>query len=202
MRHAQLIHCLLLFSWVFCSQAPWGTADEPEIDQRFRHLIPAATAIDRADFEKIARSPSTPTADSFQQQSLSAVLMILPIMPVGEDETEKRQFRMLQPTKPAELAREMYRSIGAPRLGVVYRPITMIHSERITRCQAKITNDKATGSFDYRVPDLYEGSADFVAKKQGDGWKMVEFQMKTMGVHVVRDKQGKWRRVKEDADKE
>lgn len=172
-------------------------ADEPvEIDERFRKLIPTATAIDRNEFEAIARSPKAPTADSFAEYSLTAVLMLHRIDPV--DGKPKPQFRYLSngSPKPSALVREMYRPAGVGKIVLFVPPVTMIHSERITRCEAKVKGTTARGSFDFHVPDLYEGTADFVAKKgSGDEWQITEFQMATIGVHIIRDAEGKWQRV-------
>jgi hypothetical protein len=171
--------------------------DAAQIDQRFRTLISAASAIDREVFEKIATLSTSPTADSFNEQSLSAELMMLPFKPAEQAGDEPLQFRFLtdrQP-KPAEIAREMYRAIGGANLRLVYRPVTMIQAERITRCEAKVEGQQATGSFDFRVPKLYEGSADFSATKVGDDWRIDEFKMKTIGIHIKQDASGKWKRV-------
>ncbi len=173
-------------------------ADEkPKIDERFRVLISAATAIDKAEFEKLATSPTAPTADSFKENTLSSELIMLAFKPGEDDQNEKRQFRFLtdRVPKPAQIAREMYRGIGRGRATLVFRPVTMIQSERITRCEADVDGNTATGSFDFHVPGLYEGNADFVAKKNDDQWQIVEFKMKTMGIHVAIDDEGKWRRV-------
>jgi hypothetical protein len=90
----------------------------------------------------------------------------------------------------------MYRPVGAGNVVLFVPPVTMIHAERITRCEATVDGKTARGSFDFRVPDLYEGSADLVAKrKEDEDWKIIELQMKTIGIHVSRDAEGKWRRV-------
>lgn len=173
-----------------------GAEETTKIDERFRKLIPAATAIDRKEFEAITRSPNAPTAKSFDQHSLTAALMLHKIRPLEGKSAE--QFRYLNdgPPRPIKIAQEMYRPVGAGNVVLFVPPVTMIQSERITRCEAKLEGKTARGSFDFRVPDLYEGSADFVAKKKDDdGWQMVEFQMKTIGIHVARDAEGKWRRV-------
>lgn len=170
--------------------------ENPKIDERFRKLISAATAIDRNEFEAIMRSANAPTAESFEEHSLTAALMLHKIRPL--EVKSAQQFRYLSEggSRPTELVKEMYRPVGAGNVVLFVPPVTMIHSERITRCEASAEGKTARGSFDFRVPDLYEGSADFVAKKKGeDSWQMVEFQMRTIGIHVARDAEGKWRRV-------
>ncbi|NND96318.1 MAG: hypothetical protein HKN47_03190 [Pirellulaceae bacterium] len=190
------ILCFALQSFTFYPSL--RAEDPPQIDQRFRVLISAASAIDREVFDKIATSPTTLTTDSFSEQSLTAELMVLAFKSADEVDDGQRQFRFLtdrQP-KPRELVREMYRSVGGGRLRLVYRPVTMIQSERITRCVAEVKGESATGSFDFHVPKLYEGSAKFSAKKVGDDWEIVEFEMKTIGIHITRDADGEWKRVK------
>ena len=170
--------------------------EPPQIDQPFRDLIPAASAIDRKVFERIAMSSSNPTADSFDENSLSAELLLLKTTK-QEKGNDKIQFRYLTDNypKPAEIANEMYHRVSLGPLQIVHRPVTMIHSERITRCEATVTGSRATGSFDFLVPDLYEGSADFKAQKVDDQWQIIEFEMKTVGIHIKRNEDGKWRRV-------
>ena len=170
--------------------------ETPTIDERFRKLIPAATAIDRKEFEAISRSPNAPTVKSFSEHSLTAALMLHKIRPSEGKSAE--QFRYLNDgaPRPIKIVQEMYRPVGAGNIVLFVPPVTMIHSERITWCEATVEGKTARGSFDFRVPDLYEGSADFVAKKMDEGgWQMIEFQMKTIGVHVKRDTEEKWRRV-------
>ena len=204
-QQSEAMHRHLYFFIAICFAFPTGTTfcselqaeDAPKIDQRFRVLISAASAIDREVFEKIATSTTGPTADSFDEPSLSAELMMLAIKPPKTDADNLLQFRFLTERipRPNEIAGEMYRSIGGGNLRLVYRPVTMIQAERITRCEATVEGTKATGSFDFHVPKLYEGSADFTAEKVDDQWRIVEFQMQTVGIHIVRDSAGKWKRV-------
>ncbi|WP_259634075.1 hypothetical protein [Stieleria sedimenti] len=189
--------CVLAFgSHLNADETPNGADETTKIDERFRKLIPAATAIDRKEFEVIARSPGAPTAKSFSEHSLTAALMLPKIRPCEGKSAE--QFRYLNDgsPRPIKIVQEMYRPVGAGNVVLFVPPVTMIHSERITRCEATVEGKTARGSFDFHVPDLYEGSADFVAKKNDErGWQMIEFQMKTIGIHVAREADGKWRRV-------
>lgn len=175
--------------------------DAPPAEEQLKALIPRATSINAREFEKLATDTKSPTKESFSEYSLSAAIMCLSVdrtqEVAGQDDFHYITGKDKTP-KPARLAGEMYRVIGAGRFRWVIKPVTVIHAERITDFTAKINGDKATGTFAFRVPDLYEGKAKFTATKKKDGWEMQAFAMPGVKIHVARDDAGKWRDVSED----
>lgn len=165
-------------------------ADEAPSDaDQIKALIPVQTAIDRRDFEKVALAQSLPKASQFKDQSLSWVLFC-----TDSDQLKDAgdQFRYVgRPAiRPSTLAREMYRSIGNTR--ILTAPVTMIHADRITEFEVNVVDDRATGTFAFEVPDLYEGKADFVANRRNGFWLIDELMMPKLKIHIVRDAEGVW----------
>ena len=68
----------------------------------------------------------------------------------------------------------------------------MIHADRITGCTCEVQGDTATGVVSYKVPKLYQGQIEYVAKRKGDTWEITEFIMPVRKIHVVRSKKGAW----------
>lgn len=170
-----------------------------ELDKTFRRLIPQATAIDTKTFERIARSPTAPTPDDFKEKSLSVVLFSLKVDELKPD-SEQFQFLTERYPRAKDLAEEMYHSIGGGNFRVVIAPVTMIHANRIKNLKVKVDGGKAEGSFEFLVPKLYKGKADFSAKQSKDkagkpNWTITEFRMPEYKIVVRRDKSGKWERV-------
>ncbi len=171
-----------------------GAAEAPSDEEQIRGLIPRATAIDREVWEKITRASQTPTMESFNDRSLSAELFLL------DDKTAENSngtFRFLgeRLRRPDKLVKEMSPGIDDGRSRVDAKPITMIHAERITSFLVTIDGDKATGSLKFRVPELYEGQANFVATRNSSKWQIIEMSMPKVGIHIARDATGRWRRV-------
>src|SRR5690606_12191866 len=106
----------------------------------------------------------------------------------------EEQFRYLTDTlpKPSEIAEEMYRTIGAGNFRILTAPVTMIQAERITKFEAKVEGDNAAGTFAFKVPELYEGNADFVANRKDGSWRIDELMLPKLKIHIARDAKGVW----------
>ncbi len=139
----------------------------------------------------VPESNMMPRESSMKDKTLSWVLFTLnPKQLEGADE----QFRYLTEgvPKPSLIAREMYRTIGAGNIRIVTAPVTMIQLERISKLDVKVEGDKATGSFEFKVPELYEGKADLVANRKDGTWFIDEFMLPKLKVHILRDDKGVW----------
>lgn len=174
--------------------------DKPSAEEQLRALIPQATSIHKVVFEKIATGAEAPTKESFDEFSLTAALMSLATNPRGEVEGEGG-FQYLSERgvpKAAEIASEMYHTIGAGRFRVTTKPVTMIQANRISDFKVSIDGDNAVGSFAFHVPKLYEGQVRFTAAKEENGWQFKSFDMPGVNVHVALDEEGCW----QDASKQ
>jgi hypothetical protein len=158
-------------------------------------LIPAASAMSLADFDKLATSETGPDPAAVEDKTLTLMLLALRVQ---EGEAAKTQFRFLgaegaypPPQKLAQEITRFVRRVGGVR--VATGPVTMIQSDRITDCTSRVDGDQATGTVSFRVPDLYEGQVDYVARRREGKWRIEEFSMKAYGVHIVRGEDGKWK---------
>ena len=189
---------LAIVSVLLCSATLHAQEKAQAKDQLLR-LIPQATAIDRKLFEGMRRSAASPKASDYNDHSLTAELLFVNVKQI---QASKGEFRFL--TKghhdPQELFEEMYRSVGTGRLQTVTRPVTMIHRERIEKLDFQIDGNKAIGSFEFQVPELYEGKTNFTAKRVGEKWRLTRFQMPNLKIDIRSDEAGQWWRTEDLAN--
>ena len=88
----------------------------------------------------------------------------------------------------------MYRVVKVGNLTIPRGPVTFIHADRITDCSCKVDGDQATGTVTFKVPKLYQGKVDYMARRTDDKWQIVEFAMPGRDIHVVRGDDGKWKK--------
>ena len=157
-----------------------------------RALIPSASAMMHADYERLA-SASAPRPSSVEDRSLTLMLLALEVR--SDDEKAEEQFRYLTDRypSPSDLSREAYRTRRHGKRSILLAPVTFIHEDRITDFVCKVDGDVATGTVSFRVPELYEGKVDFVARRFRQGWGILEFRMPAYGIHIVRTKHGLWK---------
>ncbi len=161
---------------------------------QIRQLIPGAAAMRTADFKRMATSPTTPKASDFEDKSLTLMFWTIPHVADADEETrEEFEFVTERIPRPSDLAREMWRTVGAGGVRIQTGPVTAIHAERITKMHCKVEGDRATGTVHFEVPDLYRGKVDFVARQHDGKWRIEEFSMPARKIHIVRDEQGTWR---------
>jgi hypothetical protein len=175
---------MLLASFAACA-----LADDAE---EIKKLIPAASGMARADFEKLAMSDTAPKPSDVEEKTLT--LLLFTAKP-RDDTKAKEQFRFLTTgyPKPSQLAAEMYRSLNLAGTKVVLAPVTMIHADRITGLTCEVMEGTAKGTVSFEVPKLYAGKADYVARKVDGAWRIEEFAMPGYEIRVVRGEKGKWK---------
>jgi len=88
----------------------------------------------------------------------------------------------------------MYRVVKVGNLTIPRGPVTFIHADRITDCSCKVDGDQATGTVTFKVPKLYQGKVDYMARRTDDKWQIVEFTMPGRDIHVVRGDDGNWKK--------
>lgn len=198
-RQTSIVPLFACFCFCVASLCLTGTSlcaqeDASVIDQ-LRRQIPSATSISRDLFENIARASEAPKREAFKNRSLTAELMFLSHKTVQGSGGQFRYLTESRMPKPTQFAQEMYRSIGKGRFRIVTHPVTMIQAERITKLEADVDGNRATGSFEFRVPELYEGKADFTAEKRGDDWTFTRFEMPNLKIDIRSDESGHWWRT-------
>ncbi len=156
-----------------------------------RGLIPKAAAMAREEFEKLARSATAPRTSDLENKSLSFVLFTLR---PKEHADAKEQFQFLKSApKPSDIAKEVYRvGMRIGRFTLLHGPVTFIHADRITDFTCNVTGDMAKGTVSFKVPDLYQGKVDYVAKRKDGKWKIEQFMLPAYDIHIVRNAEGTW----------
>ncbi len=182
------IALLATFLCAFALPSPGWADDAAQI----REQVPIAAAIPRDDLKKLATSDA-PMAADFESQNLTLTLMWLPL---SDDEKLLAEFRYLGdgPPRPSKLAAEISRQVGAGSFSVALGPATIIHADRIKDMTCKVEGEAARGTIKFEAPDLYAGQVDYVARKAGDRWQIVEFHLPARGIRLALDERGVWRR--------
>lgn len=180
--------CLLNLS---LTSADLMAQEETSAEQQLRRLIPSATAMDRKLLETMATSQVAPKVSDYNDHSLTFTLFATSF------ETAQKsggQFRYLtdKTPKPNLMAKEMYRSIGGGRFRIVTHPVTMIQLNRITKFDVQVEGRSASGTFEFHVPELYEGKADFTAEQTVDKWRITRLQMPKLEIDLKSDESGQW----------
>lgn len=189
--------------WIIRAQklVPVGTtprrsaADEGTPERKdLKKLLARAAGVDARVMEKIATSPMQPTFSDFESQTLTAIVLALPGAKEGASK-KKEQFRYEGPVKPKDLFAEIYRSKGFGPLRIKPDFATILQEDRITDIRERRDGDDLRGTVSFRVPRMYAGKVDFVARPSGDSWRIVEFSLPAYGIRTRLDPTGKWKLV-------
>lgn len=168
------------------SAAPLLADDKDEI----RSVIPQATAMQKADFDKITKESASPEAIKDRSFTLQVALLKF------NDKRSKEQlleFKWLnERLKPTDLANEWNGSVRLGNLAIPLKPVTAVHGNRITAITCDVKGDQATGEFSFRVPKLYEGTANYIAARQDGKWQITDLKLPAHKIHLVRGEDGLW----------
>jgi len=157
-----------------------------------KQAIPADSAIMRADFEELARSPTAPNPSKLQDKSLTLMLLTLR---VKDTKQARAQFQYLteNPPSPSTLSAELYRDRPTGKRRILLEPVTFLHANRITEFTCKVSGSQATGTVSFQAPQLYRGQVEYVAQRVGNKWFISEFILSAYDLHIVRAKDGRWK---------
>ncbi len=134
---------------------------------------------------------------NIEDQPLSLVLLMIPMTRRTKEKDAEFRFLKAAP-RPSELASEMSRTVAGTRIPATPYA-TFLHANRITKVAAGVRGDEARGKVGFRVPDLYEGAIDYVAKRENGKWTLTEFHLPAHGWNIVRDKAGRWKATQKEA---
>ena len=70
--------------------------------------------------------------------------------------------------------------------------VSLIHPEYITDCTCKVDGDTATGVVSFKADKVYEGKAEYTARKKDGQWRIEEFRMPERKFTTVLGADGKW----------
>jgi hypothetical protein len=167
-----------------------GSVARADDAAEIKKLVPEAAAMSREDFDRVAHSRTAIKPSEMEDKSLTWMVFTIPVVR-GTPKAALEQFKF-DDLKPGRLLAEWSRSTAADGVAVPKGLITAIHADRITGLTCKVEGDKATGTVSFKVPHLYQGKVDYVARRTGGKWQIVEFHLPGRGVHIVRNPKGMW----------
>ena len=172
---------------------PYDFSQELSPEQA-KTLIPKAASLSPTEFDELSQHPPVRLRD-IQNQSLTALLLAIdPAYAQRQNPEIRGEFHYLNPDNEPP-RRELARAVkGKPAA----RFVSLIQPEYITKCTCITRGKTAKGSVTYRAGDVYAGSADFTARRDGEKWRIVAFHLSEYGLTTNRRPDGRWRLVSED----
>ena len=191
----RILPCLLLACAMLATDATAQTTNKkkPTDAEEIRKLVPFAAGMKLGDMDKLATATTSPKPSDLKSKTLT--LMLLTVKVNEDDEKARAEFRFqgVNSPKPSELAEEINRSVrGAGRFRFALGPVTMIHADRITDFTCKVDGDSAKGTVSFKVPKLYQGKVNYVARRKNEKWRLEEFTMPAYKIHLVLGDKGMW----------
>lgn len=180
----------ILWGAIFAS--PQLSADDRPAAAQIREYITQATAMQRSDFNRIARMASSPKPADFEDKSLTLVLLFS-IHIDQLTESDQFQFQTDQTPRPNRLAQEVNRGLLRGPAFIPTAPVSMIQQDRITNVTCEVDGKSATGTVSYKVPGMYSGEVKYVAEKQPTHWHITELIVSDFAIHLVRGEGGLWK---------
>lgn len=168
-----------------------------DVRAEIRKLVPEASAMKQADFERLARS-AMPKKTDVDEKSLTLMLWNVEITP-DASEAQNKEFRYHRPPKPRELVDEVYRvALRVGKRVVLKGPVTFLSADRITNVTAGVEGEQAVGTVSFKAPKLYEGTVHYTARRQDNAWRITEWRLPAHGMHLVYDDEtSRWTRVED-----
>jgi hypothetical protein len=78
--------------------------------------------------------------------------------------------------------------------------ITMIHEDRITEFACEIDGEQASGTVAFLAPELFASRVSYVATKEDDLWRILEFHVPAYEIHLRRKTDGSWEEYEPEAN--
>ncbi len=109
-------------------------------------------------------------------------------------------FSVLDLTRFLELFREIFHLFGVARSDLPFAEpwyeVSMISKDNITGLKMTREGNSIAGTIEFEDPKCYKGAIDFVARKGTAGWRVEEFRLPVMGLHLDRIGDTSWRERK------
>lgn len=156
----------------------------PDTKTQIATAIARDAAISEADFGTIAAQPRVPSLEMLDNKTLT--FFVLTLQKQADLSVEaKKEFDFLTPytPKPSDIAIEVTRK---------GEPLSVIHTDRIKNIEVSVDGDDAKGIVTFLVPDLYEGSISFAARRSNSKWFITRFDLPNHGISLIRSTSGTW----------
>jgi hypothetical protein len=134
---------------------------------------------------------ANPSADFKPKNGYSLTWAILSYAPGSDTPKNPTSFKFADEfPNPAKLAA----AISGPKnmLGKYRSTATVIQPEYITDCTCKVDGNTATGTVTFKAPKVYEGKAEYTARKKDGTWRIEEFQLPDLKITISLGADGKW----------
>lgn len=174
---------------------PVASSQQVDDKEKIKALIPTAAAISRKDWLKIAMSSGMPKSSDIENMPLTMIVLITAVQPSDtEQQLEEFNYDGNATPRPAELSKEFMR----PLIGKLFQTsVTALHFDRITKFTCEVKENSAKGYCKFKVPGLYTGKVNYIAKKTKAGWQITEFVMPARKIHLKYDGK-KWTTAKKE----
>jgi hypothetical protein len=153
-------------------------------------LIPKATSITNADWERLAKSQQ-PSPSLIKSESLSLILVgsLNPIEAGKKNPAVLNDFKYVGKNipEPSVISDHMWQSKSKGYA-------TMLQPESLTGCQVKTENGTATGTVAFEVKGLFSGNVEFTAHHKDGSWRIQEFRLPNYDIKTVLADDGVWKK--------
>ena len=180
---------LLLLALCSLFVAATARADDELTPAKARELIPTASGIPVEEFQE--RATATKPSKQAPSNGESLTWLILDQVASPTDPKNPISFRFLGGTvQPAAFAT----ALTGPRDkdGKYKGYATVIRAEHITDCTCKVNGETATGTVTFKADKVYEGKAEYTARKKDGKWQIEEFRLPDLKITTVLNDKGKW----------
>jgi hypothetical protein len=163
-------------------------SDDELTPARAKELIPDAAGIPIEEFLETEKVRPT-TFDPSNGESLT--LVILRHVASPDDPKDTASFRFIgDAVQPAAFATAL---TGPKDKDGKYRGhASVIRAEHITDCTCKVNGETATGTVTFKVDKVYEGKAEYTARKKDGKWRIEEFRLPDLKITTALSDTGKW----------
>jgi hypothetical protein len=181
---------LFLIAWCLLVVPAAARPDEEALTPaKAKELIPAAAGMPAEELRELATSDDPTKFRPSNGDSLT--WLIIRHVPGPDAPKNPTSFRFLtEPPNPAALAG----AISGPKDkdGKFRNYGSLIHPAYITDCTCKVDGDTATGTVAFKADKVYEGKAEYTARKKDGKWRIEEFRLPDLKIATALGKDGKW----------
>ena len=160
-------------------------ADIESVKKEIKSLLPMAASMSRQDLERLARAVSIPTVDHMDNQSLTALVLVLNPnhLDLSREDFEK-EFHWHSRPDPAALIDALTQT---PGMASVSQP----GSVKSLSCQ--VHGDRAEGTAEIELKGFLDMQVNYVAMHDGQSWKVTTFELPNCQAKTELQADGKWK---------
>jgi hypothetical protein len=182
---------LLLITMCSLFIAATARADDELTPDKAKELIPAASGFPVEELQE--RMTATKPSNQAPSNGESLTWLILDRVASLDAPKNSTSFRFLgDKVQPAAFATALAGPKPKDKNGKYKGYVTVIRAEHITDCTCKVNGETATGTVTFKVDKVYEGKAEYTARKQDGKWRIEEFRLPDLKITTALSDNGKW----------